>query len=71
MKINFLSRTQRQLMLSLNTWNFDESLVFSGIGAERNNILIDCFLQVEKDETTFYQYNSLEPNVSRKGRFYY
>ena len=49
------------IMLSLNTWDFDESLVFSGIGAERNNLLIDCFLQFEKDEITFYEYNSLKP----------
>ena len=49
------------IMLSLNTWDFDESLVFSGIGAERNNVLIDCFLQFEKDEKTFYRYNSLNP----------
>jgi hypothetical protein len=49
------------IMLSLNTWDFDESLVFSGIGAERNNVLIDCFLQFEKDEKTFYRYNSLKP----------
>ena len=48
------------LMLSLNTWDFDESLVFSGIGAERNNLLIDCFLQFEKDEKIFYDYNSLK-----------
>jgi hypothetical protein len=48
------------LMLSLNTWDFDESLVFSGVGAERNNILIDCFLQFEKDKKIFYQYNSLK-----------
>jgi hypothetical protein len=49
------------IMLSLNTWDFDESLVFSGIGAERNNVLIDCFLQFEKDEKIFYRYNSLYP----------
>lgn len=49
------------LMLRLNTWNFDESLVFAGKGAERNNILIDCFLENEKDEKIFYQYNKLEP----------
>ena len=48
------------LMLSLNTWDFDESIVFSGVGAERNNILIDCFLQFEKDERLFYNYNSLK-----------
>ena len=49
------------LMIRLNTWDFDESLVFTGKGAERNNILIDCFLEDEKDNKTFYQYNKLEP----------
>jgi hypothetical protein len=49
------------LMLRLNTWDFDESLVFAGEGAERNNILIDCFLENEKDRKVFYGYNKLEP----------
>lgn len=49
------------LMLRLNTWGFDESLVFAGKGAERNNILIDCFLENEKDRKLFYEYNKLEP----------
>ena len=49
------------LMLRLNTWDFDESLVFAGKGAERNNILIDCFLEEEKDERTFYKLNKLAP----------
>ena len=35
---------QDSLLLRLNTWDFDESLVFAGKGAERNNILIDIFL---------------------------
>jgi hypothetical protein len=50
---------QDSLMLRLNTWDFDESLVFAGKGAERNNILIDCFLEDEKDEKIFYYYNKL------------
>ena len=29
------------LLLRLNTWDFDESLVFSGKGAEKNNLLIN------------------------------
>ncbi len=49
-------------MLRLNTWDFDESLVFAGKGAERNNILIDCFLEDEKGKKVFYGYNKLEPN---------
>ncbi len=42
------------LMLRLNTWDFDESLVFAGKGAERNNILIDCFLAYEQEKNFFY-----------------
>jgi hypothetical protein len=54
------------LMLRINTWDFDESLVFAGKGAERNNILIDCFLEDEKDEKLFYSYNNLEPEDFKK-----
>lgn len=50
------------LMLRLNTWDFDESLVFAGKGAERNNILIDIFLESENENMLFYQLNKLEPN---------
>jgi hypothetical protein len=54
------------LMLRINTWDFDESLVFAGKGAERNNILIDCFLEDEKDEKLFYSYNNLDPEDFKK-----
>ncbi|MFK8060128.1 MAG: TlpA family protein disulfide reductase [Polaribacter sp.] len=54
------------LMLRLNTWDFDESLVFAGKGAERNNILIDCFLEDEKDDKNFYKFNQLEPEQFKK-----
>ena len=30
------------LLIRLNTWNFDETLVFSGKGAEKNNLLIEA-----------------------------
>ena len=53
---------QDSLMLRLNTWDFDESLVFAGKGAERNNILIDCFLEDEKDNKMFYKLNKLSPD---------
>jgi len=49
------------LMLRINTWDFDESLVFAGKGAERNNILIDIFLEGENERKLFYQLNGLEP----------
>jgi hypothetical protein len=48
------------LMLRLNTWDFDESLVFAGKGAERNNILIDIFLEAENERKVFYQLNKLQ-----------
>ncbi len=38
------------ILLRLNTIDFDESLVFSGKGAEKNNFLIDQFLQHEKEK---------------------
>jgi hypothetical protein len=47
------------LMLRINTWDFDESLVFAGKGAERNNILIDIFLETENERKNFYQLNKL------------
>ncbi|APZ47227.1 hypothetical protein BW723_13455 [Polaribacter reichenbachii] len=49
------------VMIRLNTWDFDESLVFAGKGAERNNVLIDCFLEGENDQNLFYKYNRLSP----------
>ncbi|TMM31032.1 hypothetical protein FDT66_03430 [Polaribacter aestuariivivens] len=57
---------QDSLMLRLNTWDFDESLVYTGKGAERNNILIDCFLENENDNRFFYALNELKPNAYKK-----
>ncbi|MBL4604882.1 MAG: hypothetical protein JKY02_04255 [Flavobacteriaceae bacterium] len=53
------------LLIRLNTWDFDESLVFSGKGAKRNNLLIDCFLESEKDDRLFYSYYHLSPSNFR------
>ncbi len=58
---NIYLEVSDSLMLRLNTWDFDESLVFAGKGAERNNILIDCFLEDENDKKLFYKYNKLSP----------
>jgi len=49
------------LLIRLNTWNFDETLVFSGKGAERNNLLIDSFLESERERRIFFQYYDLSP----------
>lgn len=54
------------LMLRLNTWNFDESLVFAGKGAERNNILVDIFLEDENEKKLFYEFSNLEPNAYQR-----
>lgn len=55
-------KPQDSLMLRLNTWDFDESLVFAGKGAERNNILIDCFLEDEKEASKTKKFNQLAPS---------
>lgn len=48
------------LLIRLNTWDFDESLVFSGKGAERNNFLIQLFLDNEQQGKLFSKYFSLD-----------
>lgn len=48
------------LMFRLNTWDFDESLVFSGKNAQRNNLLIEAFLKHEEDEKFLMQSYGLE-----------
>ena len=49
------------LAIRLNTYYFDESLVFSGQGEEVNNFLIEMFLTNEKEEDFIYDYYKLEP----------
>lgn len=56
---------QDSLLIRLSTWDFDESLVFSGNGAEKNNLLIDCFLESEKDKKLFYSFYDLNPSNFR------
>ena len=47
------------LLVRLNTWDFDESLVFSGDGSAKNEFLINLFLQNEEEEMEMYQYFNL------------
>jgi hypothetical protein len=54
-------RPSDSLLLRLNTWDFDESLVFAGKGADRNNVLLDCFLEEEKEANDTYELNKLVP----------
>lgn len=47
------------LLFRLNTLDFDESLVFTGTGAKKNNYLINDFLANEKIEKNIYKYCQL------------
>ncbi len=51
------------LLIRLNTWAFDESLVFSGKGAERNNFLINLFLENEKEDKLFFNFYHLNDSL--------
>lgn len=54
------------LMLRVNTVDFDESLAFSGKGAERNTLLMDFFLMNEKETKQLPMFYSLEPKQFEK-----
>ncbi|MDT0557583.1 hypothetical protein RM697_02915 [Ichthyenterobacterium sp. W332] len=49
------------LMLRLNTFDFDESLVYSGEGAKKNNFYLELFLSNEKDNQKLVNYWKLVP----------
>ncbi len=51
------------IIIRLNTWDFDESLVFSGKGAERNNFLMNLFLNNEREDVIFNAFYGLPANV--------
>jgi len=48
------------IRIRLNTWDFDETLVFDGLGSEKNELLLDLFLINEKEADIFYTYFSLD-----------
>ena len=48
------------VLVRLNSWDFDESLVYSGKGASKNEFLINLFLQNEKEEKAMYSYFNLD-----------
>jgi len=48
------------LMVRLNTLDFDESLVFTGEGAIKNNFLMDMFLIYEDEEKAVNKYSELK-----------
>jgi hypothetical protein len=51
------------ILIRLNTWDFDESLVFSGTGSEKNNFLTTLYLQNEKEERLYSAYYKLESDL--------
>jgi len=50
------------VLVRLNTWNFDESLVFSGKGSSKNEFLINLFLQNERDDKAMWHHFNLNEN---------
>ncbi|WP_027137485.1 TlpA family protein disulfide reductase [Gaetbulibacter saemankumensis] len=50
------------LLFRLNTLEFDESLVFTGIGDNKNNYLIREFLENETQEKKIFKYCQLDPD---------
>ncbi len=49
------------LMFRLNTFEFDESLVYTGKGAKKNNYLINDFLKGEKEEKQVFRFCQMDP----------
>ena len=47
------------ILIRLNTWDFDGSLVFSGKGANRNQFLLQLFLENEQEGRNFFTYFKL------------
>ncbi|MFD2552179.1 TlpA family protein disulfide reductase [Bizionia sediminis] len=56
-----LLEPQDSLLFRLNTLEFDESLVYTGRGAKKNNYLINLFLDGEKEDKTILGYSQLPP----------
>jgi len=50
------------IMFRINTMDFDESLVFTGNGAKKNNYLINMFLETEDENQKVLKYSQHLPN---------
>ena len=52
------------IMFRLNTYDFDESLVFTGLGAKKNNYIIKIYLENEAEAKKLVKYaTNMEPEV--------
>lgn len=49
------------ILFRLNTYDFDESLVFTGHGARKNNYLLRIFLENELESKKLMDYSQMEP----------
>ncbi|MFD0836088.1 TlpA family protein disulfide reductase [Mariniflexile aquimaris] len=54
------------LIFRLNTLEFDESLVFTGLGDKKNNYLINEFLENELQEKKIFKFCQLKPHVYQR-----
>jgi len=54
------------VMIRLNTLDFDESLVFTGRGAKKNNFLIELFVKLETEDKNMYKIGEFEPHTFQK-----
>ncbi len=54
------------IIFRLNTFDFDESLAFTGAGDKKNNYLINEFLQNEIDEKEIFKFCQLDPIAFEK-----
>lgn len=54
------------VMFRLNTYDFDESLVFTGEGARKNNYLIETYLSNENEESKLMRHAKMEPEAFSK-----
>lgn len=50
------------IMFRLNTYDFDESLVFTGKGAKKNNYLIKTYLSNENEAKKLVEYSKMKPD---------
>lgn len=49
------------ILVRLNTYDFDESIVFTGDGAKKNNYLIKTYLENEREAKKLIKYAQMEP----------
>ncbi|WP_248722833.1 peroxiredoxin family protein [Seonamhaeicola sp. ML3] len=63
----FLIEPEDSLLFRLNTLEFDESLVYTGKGAKKNNYFINEFLENEKEEKHILKLCQLNPIAFEKG----